>query len=274
MADDLKTQYTIENLDFNASSIYPDIKEDFILYHFDENQHHKAFSSQKLISRLKKHGVTVNDDVPKIVHIQRTSDIDLDPISQKIKSYYRSYYPSITIEKVSIKTNSFVGELPSSYTLHFRPKAYLYNRSTLQMTSNQSKERYFLSYELHAKMKVFKARHNINRGKILTQIDVIYKSENFSRLKGIPLDTLDKGQIRLKKRLVTGKILYAHDIEALPYVLKDQPVSARIVSGKVHIEFLAVSLQDGQKDEYIFIKKTDGIKLKAKVIGQNLVEVE
>jgi flagella basal body P-ring formation protein FlgA len=274
IADDIKTQYSIDSLEFNASSIYPKIKDDFIIFHFDENQHHKAFTSENLITRLRSHGITVDDETPKIIHVQRTSDINLQPIIEKIKSYYRGYYPNISIEKISLDPNGFIGELPANYTLVFKPKAYLYNQSSIQVTSAGSTERYFFTYRLDAKMKLFKARHNINRGKILTQIDLLYKSEKFTRLKALPLQELETGQFRLKKRLAKGKVLYAHDIESLPYVLKGKPVNVQIISGKVRVEFIAKSLEDGQKGAYVFVEKTDGKKMKARVINRNLVEVE
>jgi len=180
----------------------------------------------------------------------------------------------MSIEKVFLDPNGYIGEIPSNYTLIFKPKAYLHSHSSLQIVSTQSKERFFLTYTIRAKMKLFKARNNINRGKILTQIDLIYENEKFTRLKGLPLRELESGQFRLKKRLAKGKTLYVHDIESLPYVLKGKPVNVRLVSGKVRVEFIAKSLEDGQKNAYVFIEKSDGKKLKAKVVNRNLVEVE
>ncbi len=173
-----------------------------------------------------------------------------------------------------LKPYGFIEELPKKYKLNFKPNSYLYNRSNVVLNSEQTKQRYFLSYELHATMKLFKARHNINRGKILTRLDLIYKDENFKRFQGLPVRDLDSAKLRIKKRLAKGKILYMHDIEELPYVLKNRPVNVRLIYGNVHLEFQAISLEDGHKGEYVFIKKADGKKLKSKVINRNLVEVE
>jgi len=271
---DLQQEYFIESREFNASSVFPQIKDDFIIYRFDENQHQKAFTSAKLVKRFQQKGIELKAEKSSIVHVQRMSTVNLDPIIKKIKSYYHSYHPNITIREVLLKSNGFIKELPERYRVTFKPSAYLYHRSTLQVASEDATQRYFLRYELRATIKLFKAKHNINRGKILTQVDLSYKDEAFKRLNSLPLRHLDGGKFRLKKRLAKGKILYKRDIQPLPYVLKGKSVNVRLISGSVHLEFQATALEDGQKNEYVFIKKTDGKKLKAKVISRNLVEIE
>ncbi len=216
----------------------------------------------------------LSNEIPSIIHVQRKSDVKLDRLREEIRSYYYEHYPTVSIKGVSVKSNTFLSKLPDEYQLTFKPNAYLYRRSSLQLTSKDKKERYFFTYTLNATIKLFKARHNINRGKILTRLDLIYKEIEFKRLKGLPVKDFDKNQYRLKKRLPKDKTLYAHDIEELPYVLKDKPLNVRLISGKVHLEFQAVSLEDGNKGAHVLIQKTDGKKLKARVIGRNLVEIE
>ena len=273
-ATDLKTQYAITTKDFNASSIDPYIKEDFLIYQFETNKHQKKFTSSALMRVFEEHGLELKDDSKGVVHVRRTASIDFEPIRRRIKEYYRSHFPRMKIEDISIRSNSFIPSLPQSYELVFKEKAYLYNSSSLQVISAETKKRYFLSYTVQSTMKLFKARHNINRGKILNQIDLIYEETDFKRFKGIPIESLNKGQFRLKRRLAKGKILYTHDIERLPSVLKDKPVNVRLISGQVYLEFQATALQDGHIDEYIFVKKRDGKRLRARVVNQNLVEIE
>ncbi len=178
------------------------------------------------------------------------------------------------IDSIQLDPNGTITELPKKYTLMFKPHAHRYNHSSLQLTSNESNERYFLSYTILATIKVFKASHNINRGKILTYIDLKHTNEPFTRFTGMPLQRIGKSAVRLKKRLQKGKIIYEHDIEALPYVLKNKPVYVRLTNGNVHLEFQAKSLQDGKIGDMISIQKKDKTRLKAKVVGKNLVEIE
>jgi len=270
----LKSEYSIAGLDFNASTVYPQIDNDFVIYHFDQNRHKKTFTSSRLLQIFKDQDLQLEDNSRGIVHVQRTTDVDLEPVIQKIKAYYHNYFPHMRIEKISLVSSSFIEELPQDYTLVFKPNAYLYNHSSFKILSEESTERFFIRYEIQAKMKLFKARHNINRGKILTPKDLLSTQTKFKRLKGLPLLSLSQQQIRVKKRLAQGKILYQHDIEPLPSVLKDKPVNVRFISGMVRLEFQAICLDDAGIGEYVYIQKSDGKKLKAKVINKNLVEIE
>jgi len=271
---ELKSDYKIYGLDFNASHINPSIEKDFTLFHFEKSRHQKTFNSSTLIKTLNKHGIFVLDNSKGIVHLKRHSSLDYEPLEKEIKEYYLQYYPKMHIQEVIFKSGSFIKELPEDYELVFKNSAYLYPRSSLQVISKKEKKRHFLSYELKATIKLFKASHNINRGKILSQIDLIYKEETFTRLKGLPLQNVLKSRYRLKKRLVSGKIVYLHDIEKLPAVIKNKSVNVRLISGSVYLEFQAISMEDGHIGDEVSIKKRDGKRLKAKVISTNLVEIQ
>jgi flagella basal body P-ring formation protein FlgA len=271
---ELKADYTISSQELNASVIFPQIKDDFSIYKFSKHRYKKSFSSAVLIQAFKEHNVLLEDKSQGIIHFKRATSLDLTPLKEKIKAYYLSYYPSMKITSVTFKLHSFMQKLPSAYTLDFKPNAYQYKKSTLQLTLPKSKKRHFISYEIHASVKLFKASHNINRGKILKPIDLVYTNEPFERLNGSILRALDESDLRVKKRLNEGRILYEEDLETVPSVLKNKTVYARMVSGNVHLEFQAKSLQDGQVGDIVLIQKSDKQRLKARVIGRNLVQIE
>ena len=270
----LESYYTLPTSELNASVICPEIKDDFTIYSFDKNKNRKSFSSKTLIKLFDSYDLTLIDESRGIVHFERTSDINLEPIKKDIKAYYLSYYPQMHINAILLKTNTPIMHLPETYTLTFRPNAYQHKHSSIQLTSNESNERFFLRYTIEATVKVFKASHNINRGKILSYVDLKHTSEPFKRFTGTPLASIGKSSVRLKKRLPKGKIVYERDVESPPSVLKNKTVYARFIEGNVHLEFQAVSLQDGRIGDVISIQKKDKTRLKAKVIGKNQVEIE
>ncbi len=270
----LKSHYTLPSTELNASVIYPEIKNDFSIYTFDTNKNRKSFTSKTLIKIFESHNLSLEDNSRGVVHFERTSDIDMEPIKKEIKAFYLSYYPNMRIDSIILDPNGTLTYLPKEYTLTFKPNAYRYNRSNIQLISNETNERFFISYTILATVQVFKASHNINRGKILSYIDLKHTHEPFTRFTGKPLQKIDKSAARLKKRLQKGKIIYEHDVEALPSVLKNKPVYVRLTDGNVHLEFQAKSLQDGKIGDMISIQKKDKTRLKAKVVGKNLVEIE
>ena len=273
-SQELKTTYTISGLDFNASHISPSVKKDFTVYTFEESKHQKAFTSSKLILRLQEKGLALEDKSKGIVHVKRKSGLDFKSLREKIERYYQNYYPHMKISDISFKQGSYIEELSDDYELKFKKNAHMYSRSSLQIISRKNKKRHFINYELNALIKVFKASHNIKRGKILTPLDLKVQEEAFTRFKGIPLQGSLKSNFRLKKRLIDGKILYQNDIEKLPDVLKDKNVNVRLVSGLVHLEFQAISLEDGHIGDKITIKNKEGKRLKATVISPHLVEIQ
>lgn len=271
---ELKDHYTISGLDFNASLIDPSIVKDFRIYRFEKNQHQKSFSSSTLRQKFEEQGIEFKDSSTKIIHVYRRSNFDDTPIRNKIRAYYHSYYPDMFIKEIYLEQNAFIEKLDNDYDINFKNNAYLYHRSSLYLSSAKTKKRYFINYQLKAFMKVFKASHNINRGKILLPIDFEYKEELFKRYKALPVLTITKEKIRAKKRLNTGRILYQNDIQRLPAVLKGNSLNVRLISGKLRLEFQATALEDGHVGDEVSIKKRNGTKLKAKVISTNLVEIQ
>ena len=270
----LQPTYTLSTQDLNASAIFPDIKEDFNIYRFEKNKQQKSFSSSTLIKLFSEHDIKLDATKRGVIHFRRAATADLEPLKKKILAYYLSHYPTIDIKDIRLQLNGYTKGLPNHYELSFKPNAYQHKYSTVKLTSAESKKRHFISYDMSATIKLFKARHNINRGKILTHIDMAYEETPFKRLKGTPIHSLEKGQYRLKKRLPRGNIIYEHDIEPLPAVLKDTHVNVRFVKANVQLSFQATSLQDGNVGESIYIKRTDGKRLKAKVLSKDLVEIE
>ena len=270
----LKQNYLIEGKDFNASMIDNTIEDDFTIFSFDENKHKRAFSSSRLISIFKKNNIVLQDRTRGLVHIKQKSSVNFNPIKEKIKQHYKQHYPDMKIISIFINSSSFIKALPYEYELVFKSNAYKYSVSSVQLKTPNTKKRLFINYKINAKIKLFKARHNINRGKILTPSDTIYKLYDFERLKGIPLKKSHTSKIRLKKRIPEGKIIYEHNIELLPDILKGNKVLVKLVNGSVSLEFQAISLQDAHKGDHIYVQKSNGKRLLVTVIGKNQVEIE
>ena len=270
----LEPHYTILTREFNASTVIPNIENDFVIYEFDKNKQKKAFNSDRLLKIFRSYDINLEDKSKGLVHVEQKSLVDLEPIKEKIKAYYKEFYPDIQISSVIIKSNTFIKELPEKYEIIFKSNAYKYSVSSIQIQIESSKRRYFINYKIKAKIKLFKARHNINRGKILTQIDTIYKLYDFEKLRGTPLKNHHSKRLRLKKRIQEGHIIYEKNVETIPDVLKGKNVLVTLQEGGVLLEFQAKSLQDAHVGDTIYIEKRNGKRLRVRVIGRNKVEIE
>ncbi len=270
----LKSSYTIFSNEFNASIIDNSIKNDFVIYTFKNNRHKKSFYTKDLSLIFEKNHHKLESSSIKLVHVKHVSNVDLKPIKEKIKAYYLHYYPQMRISDIKIDVSSFINTLPSEYTLEFKSNAFHYAHSSLLLKDTKHKKRYFMNYTLTAELRLLKARHNINRGKILTQIDVINSNVKFKRLKAQPFSFKQKTDIRVKKRLLAGKILYQKDFEDLPAVLKGQAVLVHLINGSVQLEFQAIALQDACIGDEIYVEKSNKKRFRVKVMGKNQVEIK
>ncbi len=71
-----------------------------------------------------------------------------------------------------------------------------------------------------------------------------------------------------------GDVIEARFVEPMPMVLREGSVTVTLTEGNVLIQFHAIALQDGAFHDIISIQKPDGTRLKAKVVGENKVEIE
>lgn len=65
-----------------------------------------------------------------------------------------------------------------------------------------------------------------------------------------------------------------NDIEILSLVKRDEVVTATVSDGGVTITFNAVAVEDGKEGDVIAVRKSDGKKLMAKVVGIKRVEIQ
>jgi len=201
----LKSSYTIFSNEFNASVIDNSIKNDFIIYTFDKNRHKKSFYAKELVQLFENRHLKLEPSPVKLIHVKHVSNVNLNPIKQAIREYYLSFYPKMRISSIEIKASSFIDALPLDYHIEFKSNAYRYASSSLFLKDTKQKKRYFINYRLFAELKLLKARHNINRGKILSQIDVISSYIKFKRLKAKPFTFKKKQTLELKNVFLQEK---------------------------------------------------------------------
>jgi len=77
-----------------------------------------------------------------------------------------------------------------------------------------------------------------------------------------------------KHHIRANEILTIRDVEKRNLVLRGATVSVKLLDNNMNIEFSAQALEDGKLNDIITVQNSKERKMKAKVIGQNLVEVQ
>ena len=96
----------------------------------------------------------------------------------------------------------------------------------------------------------------------------------FTTFKNNPLTDIQNHKYQSKFSIKSDSILTQNDVEILSIVRRDDLVTATVTDGGVTITFSAVAQQDGKEGDIIAIRKSDGKKLMAKVIGTKRVEIQ
>jgi len=199
----------------------------------------------------------------------------LDAIQSAFLSKFQQLAPYVIIdEKPLITTKS---SLPPDFK-HYQLIDIVISDSMLKRNNgsfvgvfkigNQERKLYF-SYEMNAKATVFKAKHNLLNGKILTIDDYDTASVRLDELpRKVILQEMPSNFV-VKNRIKEGQILtnYLFDIQRLVY--KKESIKALLKEEGLIIEVSAMLLEDADLGDIVKIKTDQGKVLNAKIISSS-----
>ncbi len=88
-----------------------------------------------------------------------------------------------------------------------------------------------------------------------------------------PIQNINANALQGKHRIKKGRIITTRDVELLSLVKKNSFINVSLDSKNMSISFSAKALQSGKLGDTITAQKTDGKRLKVKIIGKNKAEV-
>ena len=244
-----------------------------ILYKISEGRYTKRVKTKNLLLLLKKHGYKEYKADHAYVKFIKKSPINVSKIKNYIKKYYEQKYPHIAIEDVDVKSRGYVKALPAEYTLKMQSKSYLRNSGTMHIETLSNKEIYF-DYYIKATLNIYAARVKIQKGKELSQLNLKKKKIVFDKFHAMPLLELKKLTLQSKHRIKAGKLLTSRDVSKLFLVKRGSNVNLFLDSTNLSISFSAKAMQNGCYGDTITVMKSDGKRLKAKVVAKHKAEVQ
>lgn len=269
----LKKDYFTDTNNIKLSTITSNPKDDVILFKIKNNKHFMRIKSKKIIKLLKQHGYNSFSFHGSYVKFTKKSPINLTTIKNKIKDLYTKKYMNIKIKKIFVNPRSYIETLPKNYQIKMQSKSHLYNHGIFYIKTPQKKEIFF-NYHIDAIIPIYIARKNIKKGVEISLINSIKKNIVLDKFRALPIQNITKGTIQTKHHIKKNTIITQRDIVALDMVKRDSNINVDLASKAISITFIAKALQDGKLNDIITIQKSDGKRLKAKVIGKNRVEVQ
>jgi flagella basal body P-ring formation protein FlgA len=182
-------------------------------------------------------------------------------------------YPTMTITSIYITPHGYTESLPANAHVVFDKEGYKQNRGTFYIPDSNGIRHYF-DYSLDATLEVLHVTQKTSRKAILSTTNSTLESIPFVSFRGKPLTKLPETPYRFRSSLKEGTVITDQHIEPNPIVLRGAKISAQIKSGTVIVEFIATATQEGALYDIITIEKADGKRVRAKIIGENTVELQ
>jgi flagella basal body P-ring formation protein FlgA len=183
------------------------------------------------------------------------------------------FYPEIQIQEIIITPRGYLATLGKNVHGEFDKRFYQNATGTFYVLDKEGL-RHYLDYTVNATLGVLHTNQKVSRKENLSGFNTILKTIPFQSFKDKPLTALPEHPSRFRTSLKPMQLLTLRNIETIPLVLKNTPVTVELQNGAVIIEFEATATQEGLLYDIITIQKNDGKRAKAKVIGENRVELQ
>ncbi len=269
----LQENYETKGRDIYASDISKEVENDFLLFSYDDDKHMLRTSAEKVIAIFKTHGIQIKKNDVRYINFREKSRIDIDKITEALKKEFLTKYPTLKIKSLSLYPRSYLTKLPKTFSLSLQKQTLYKNYSTFSIVTPDHKMIFF-DYILDADIDVVVTTKIIKRHEQISFENTKIKSVKFLSFKADPLTNIANHQYQSKFSLESDDILTQNDVEYLSIVRRDEYVIASIEDGGVSITFSVIAEQDGKEGDIISVRKSDGKKLRAKVVGLKRVEIQ
>ena len=269
--------YCIEQDKLQASFFGFTDKDNFDVVTIPKERIQYSIPSSQIISQFSDRNVTVIDSSDGVVIFKRNCQMmgKINEISAAFLKKFQEESPYVKIEslpKIFIKS-----PLPNDFS-RYKLSSIVILDTMLKKSSGsfigvfrvQDKEKkIYFSYEIDAKIDVFKAKHNLLNGKILS-------SDDYERVV-IALDNLPSRAIvsdlspnlMMKSNIKEGQIFTENLFETKRDLSKKETIKAILKENGLTIEIEATLLEDANIGEEVKIKTEQGKILNAKIISRH-----
>ena len=189
-------------------------------------------------------------------------------------------YPDIEIEHLEVFPQT---PLPSDFTEMKFLKVRISDSSLRKDNGTFSayfqkgdgyKKNIYFRYSIKAVVPVFKAKHNLSNGKILTSNDYERVVVSLEKLPAGLLQRITPGNLVIKQYIKEGALLSKRQFREKLLVPKNSFIIAIIRDGALSLQIEAEALSGGNKGDTIRIKTNEGKTFRAVVLSENKVVIK
>lgn len=268
----LDDTYYVKSNKINLSVIVPNLSTDYELYTIQENRHSLRIKAADLLKTLKINGYQNYTSKHQYINFIIKNNVDVSKINLALSDYYKEIYKDIDIKNITVTPMSYTINIPDDFIVNIQKDSYLSKKGILSIKTPENKK-IFLNYIVDAEISLFLSSKHIKKDEEISLSNSYKKKVKLEKLKDTPIQDIGINSYQAKHHMIEDMILTIRDIQILILVKKNSSVSVSINDGNMVISSQAKALNDGALNDIIEIEKSDKVKLKAKVIGKNMVEI-
>ncbi|MDD5051241.1 MAG: flagellar basal body P-ring formation chaperone FlgA [Sulfuricurvum sp.] len=273
VAYELKENYEYNQNTIFSNDLFPDLTQKFEILKIPDEKTQYRVDAQVIAKTFELNGIQVDINHVRYINFTKHSTLDFTSVKQHLKSMLEERYPTIRITAITIHPRGYLASLPINPQGVF-DKYFYQNGSGIFYITDTDGIRHYLDYTVEATINVLHTSKPIEHHEILSASNAEFKSIPFKSFRDLPLTLFPDEVYRFRTNLKPDQLLLQKNIEKLPLVLRNVPLLAEVHNGPVVIEFSATATQEGALYDIITILKSDGKRAKAKVIGENRVELQ
>lgn len=272
-AYELAKNYEYDKNIIYSNDLFPELTQKFEIVKIPSDQDHYRLDAQIIAKTFELNGIALDITKTRYVNFTKHSPVDFTPLKRQLEAMFIERYPTIRIDEITISSRGYLTALPKKVRGVFDERFYQNGTGTFYYFDEQG-IRHYLDYSIKATLEVLHTTQKISRKEQLNGFNTLLKSIPFSSFIDIPLTALPDQPSRFRSNLKSGQLLTIRNIETKPLVLKNEKVIVEVRNEGVIVEFGATATQEGLLYDIITIQKNDNKRAKAKVIGENRVELQ
>lgn len=269
----LQQNYLFDSPLIMSNSINPECTKIFEVLQIPDGKTTYRMNGQILLKTFELAGCPIEANNVRFVNFTKRINTDLTILEDQVNTYFKANYPTISIQNIQIFPHGYIEQLKEPAKVIFEPDSYMRNKGVFYIQDHNGIRRYF-DFSINATLGMLHTSKKVSRREPLSLNNIVMKTIPFNNFRGKPIIALSQNSQRFSITLKENTPILDRHLEPLPLVLKNNKVSVVVKNDSVTIEFIARATQEGALYDIITIEKSDGKRARAKIIGENQVELQ
>lgn len=269
----LKNEYFFTNETITANILDANLSSTIIVLKIDKNKTHYRVNAKAFQKKLKKLNIkaTLPRKHPYISFI-KISPINTAPLVKKLKHYYMQYYENMKIDKIEVWPHTYLAKMPETYSIEMPRNSAKRSSGTLELLL-PNRQKILFDYQISAYLMLPVATKLIAREGTLSKFNTKTTPVVFQNMRDKPLNNSQIKFYCAKHTIRIGDIITQKDVALTPLIKRYDDVNVQMRHGALVIEFSAQALSNGGLNDMITLEKSDGKRVRAKVIGKSRAQM-